>query len=117
LLVLNGRIGGISGIVGGLLAFGGPDLGWRAAFVAGLVLGALAYALSAGGASLIEVRASLPVLVVGGLLVGFGTRLGSGCTSGHGLCGLARFSRRSVVATAVFFGVAILTVFLTRHVL
>jgi uncharacterized protein len=117
LLVLNGRIGGISGIVGGLLAFGGPDLGWRAAFVAGLVLGALAYALSAGTASLVDVRVSLPVVVVGGILVGFGTRLGSGCTSGHGLCGLARFSRRSVVATAVFFGVAILTVFLTRHVL
>src|SRR5688500_3132144 len=117
LLVLNGRTGGISGIVGGLLAFGGQDLGWRAAFVAGLVLGALAYALSAGTASLVDVRVSLPVVVVGGLLVGFGTRLGSGCTSGHGLCGLARFSRRSVVATAVFFGVAILTVFLTRHVL
>jgi uncharacterized membrane protein YedE/YeeE len=117
LLVLNGRIGGISGIVGGLLAFGGPDLGWRAAFVAGLVLGALAYALSVGTASLVDVRVSLPVVVVGGILVGVGTRLGSGCTSGHGLCGLARFSRRSVVATAVFFGVAILTVFLTRHVL
>jgi uncharacterized membrane protein YedE/YeeE len=117
LLVLNGRIGGISGIVGGLLAFGGPDLGWRAAFVAGLVLGALAYALAMGAASLVEVKASLPVVVIGGLLVGFGTRLGSGCTSGHGLCGLARFSRRSVVATSVFFGVAILTVFLTRHVL
>jgi len=117
LLVLNGRIGGISGIVGGLLAFGGPDLGWRAAFVAGLVLGALAYAQSADATSLVDLRVSLPVVVVGGLLVGFGTRLGSGCTSGHGLCGLSRFSRRSVVATAVFFGVAILTVFLTRHVL
>jgi uncharacterized protein len=117
LLVLNGRIGGVSGIVGGLLVFGGRDLGWRAAFVAGLVLGALAYALAVGAASLVEVKASLPVVVVGGLLVGFGTRLGSGCTSGHGLCGLARFSRRSVVATSVFFGVAILTVFLTRHVL
>ena len=117
LLVPNGRIGGISGIVGGLLAFGGRDVGWRAAFVASLVLGALAYALPAGAASLVEVRASLPVVVVGGLLVGFGTRLGSGCTSGHGLCGLARFSRRSVVATAVFFCVAMVTVFFTRHVL
>ena len=117
LLLLNGRVGGISGIVGGMLAFEGRELGWRAAFVAGLVLGALAYALSAGTASLVDVRASLPVVVVGGLLVGFGTRLGSGCTSGHGLCGLARFSRRSIVATSVFFGVAILTVFLTRHVL
>src|ERR687894_638189 len=85
--------------------------------VGGLLLGALAYALSAGTASLVDVRASLPVVVVGGLLVGFGTRLGSGCTSGHGLCGLARFSRRSMVATAVFFGVAILTLFLSRHVL
>lgn len=117
LLVLNGRIGGISGIVGGLLAFGGRDLGWRAAFVAGLVLGALAYAISAGAASVVEVRTSLPVVVAGGVLVGFGTRLGSGCTSGHGICGLARFSRRCVVATSVFFSVAILTVFLTRHVL
>jgi uncharacterized protein len=95
----------------------GRDVGWRAAFVAGLVLGVLAYALSAGAASLVEVRASLPVVVVGDLLVGFGTRLGSGCTSGHGLCGLARFSRRSVVATAVFFCVAMVTVFFTRHVL
>src|SRR5215210_293891 len=117
LLVLNGRIGGVSGIVGGLLTFEGRDLDWRAAFVAGLVIGALAYTLAVGSASLVQVGTSLPVVVVGGLLVGFGTRLGSGCTSGHGLCGLARFSRRSVVATSVFFGVAILTVFLTRHVL
>jgi uncharacterized protein len=117
LLLLNGRIGGISGIVGGLLAFEGRELGWRAAFVAGLVIGALAFALTSGAASLVEVRTSLPVVVAGGLLVGFGTRLGSGCTSGHGVCGLARFSRRSVVATSVFFGVAILTVFLTHHVL
>ena len=117
LLLLNGRIGGISGIVGGMLAFEGRELGWRAAFVAGLVLGALAYILAVGSASLVQVETSLPVVVAGGLLVGFGTRLGSGCTSGHGLCGLARFSRRSVVATLVFFGVAIATVFLTRHIL
>jgi uncharacterized protein len=63
------------------------------------------------------VLASLPAILVGGLLVGFGTRLGSGCTSGHGLCGMARLSRRSVVSTATFFGVAMLTVFVTRHVL
>lgn len=118
LLVLNGRIGGISGIVGGLLAFGGRgELGWRAAFVAGLVLGALVYVLATGAASPVQVGASLPVVLAGGFLVGFGTRLGSGCTSGHGLCGLARFSRRSVIATAVFFGVAMLTVLLTRHAL
>lgn len=117
MLLLNGRISGISGIVGGLLAPRGSDTGWRVAFVAGLLLGALAYALTAGGAALVNVQASVPVLVVAGLLVGFGTRLGSGCTSGHGLCGVARLSRRSIVATTVFFGVAMLTVFLTRHVL
>lgn len=64
-----------------------------------------------------QVAASLPAILIGGLLVGFGTRLGSGCTSGHGLCGMARFSKRSITATAVFFGVAMLTVFLTNHVL
>ncbi|QIN81796.1 YeeE/YedE family protein [Rubrobacter tropicus] len=117
LLWLNGRLAGISGIVGGLVPGGARDGWWRWAFVAGLVLGALAYVLVAGGADAVEVTASLPVLVVGGLLVGFGTRLGSGCTSGHGLCGLARSSRRSVVATAVFFGVAMLTVFVGSHVL
>ncbi|MBA3609971.1 MAG: YeeE/YedE family protein [Rubrobacter sp.] len=117
MLLLNGRIVGISGIVGGLLTLKFQDTAWRAAFVAGLVLGALAYILMAGDASAVQVLAPLPVVVVGGLLVGFGTRLGSGCTSGHGLCGMARFSRRSMVATATFFGVAMLTVFLTHHVL
>lgn len=113
-LLLNGRVAGISGIVGGLLTLRARDTLWRAAFVAGLVLGALGY-LSAAGVS-VRVPATLPAILAGGLLVGFGTRLGSGCTSGHGLCGLARLSRRSVAATAIFFGVAMLTVFLTRHV-
>jgi uncharacterized membrane protein YedE/YeeE len=117
LLLLNGRIGGISGIVGGLVTPKGSDVGWRAAFVAGLLLGAFAHVLTTGGAIPVTMQASLPVLVVAGLLVGFGTRLGSGCTSGHGVCGIARLSRRSIVATSVFFGVAILTVFLTRHAL
>lgn len=115
LLLLNGRIGGISGIVGGLLLPRSLEFGWRAMFVAGLMLGALAYRLASGGMLTVSVQASLPVLVVAGLLVGFGTRLGSGCTSGHGLCGIARFSKRSITATAVFFGVAMITVFLTRH--
>ena len=118
MLLLNGRISGISGIVGGLVSPGagkGGDSGWRVAFVAGLVLGPLGYAMAAGG--LPEgIEASLPVLVIAGLLVGFGTRLGSGCTSGHGVCGIARLSRRSIVATAVFMAVAALTVFVTRHV-
>ncbi len=117
LLLLNGRIGGISGIVGGLLTLKAPEVGWRAAFVVGLLVGAFTYMVATGNADIVTVQATPLAIVVGGLLVGFGTRLGSGCTSGHGLCGLARFSRRSVVATAVFFGVAILTVFLTRHVL
>ncbi len=117
LLLLNGGISGISGIVGGLLAPRSQDVSWRVVFVAGLVLGALAYVLATGGAIPLSMQASLPVLVVAGLLVGFGTRLGSGCTSGHGLCGIARLSKRSIVATSVFFGVAILTVFLTHHIL
>ena len=116
LLVLNGRLAGISGILGGLLGPKGADRGWRAAFVAGLVLGASGYVLATGNLS-VSVQASLPVLVVAGLLVGFGTRLGSGCTSGHGLCGLARLSKRSIAATAVFFGVAIATVFLVHRAL
>jgi uncharacterized protein len=117
LLLLNGRLSGISGIVGGLVVPKGSDAGWRAAFVAGLLLGALAYVLATGDAVLVRMQASVAVLVAAGLLVGFGTRLGSGCTSGHGVCGTARLSKRSIAATAVFFGVAILTVFLTRHVI
>ena len=117
LLLLNGRISGISGIVGGLLVSKSSDAGWRVVFVAGLLLGAFAYMLAAGGTIPVQMQASLPVLVVAGLLVGFGTRLGSGCTSGHGVCGIARLSKRSIAATATFFGVAILTVFLTHHAL
>ena len=114
MLLLNGRVAGISGILGGLLALKTGETPWRAAFVAGLVLGALAY-VSAADVS-VAVVAPLPAVLAGGLLVGFGTRLGSGCTSGHGLCGVARLSGRSVAATATFFGVSMLTVFLTRHV-
>jgi uncharacterized protein len=117
LLLLNGRISGISGIVGGLVTPKSSGAGWRIAFVAGLLLGAFAYVLATGGAIPVTMQASVPVLVAAGLLVGFGTRLGSGCTSGHGVCGIARLSKRSIVATSVFFGVAMLTVFLTRHVI
>ena len=117
LLLLNGRISGISGIVDGLLAPKSSEVGWRVVFVAGLLLGAFIYMLATGGAIPVRMQASVPVLVAAGLLVGFGSRLGSGCTSGHGLCGIARLSRRSIVASAVFFGVAMLTVFLTHHTL
>ena len=99
MLLLNGRVAGISGVLGGLLTLRTGDKIWRAAFVAGLVP--------------VAVVAPLPAAVAGGLLVGFGARLG--CTSGHGLRGMARLSRRSVAATATFFGVAMLTVFLARH--
>lgn len=116
LLLLNGRIAGISGIVGGLLNRRGPEVGWRAVFAVGLLLGAFVYMLATGAGVPVEVEASLPVMVAAGLLVGFGARLGSGCTSGHGVSGIARFSRRSISATLVFMGVAMLTVFLTNHV-
>jgi uncharacterized protein len=117
MLLLNGRIAGVSGIVGGLLTRKGSEVGWRAMFVAGLLLGALVYMLATGGALLVRIEASLPIVVVAGLLVGFGTRLGSGCTSGHGVSGLARFSKRSIVATSIFMGAGIVTVFLTHHTL
>ena len=117
MLLLNGRIDGISGIVAGLVSPGarkGGDAVWRVAFVVGLVLGPLGYAVVAGGFP-VGVEASLAVLVVAGLLVGFGTRLGSGCTSGHGVCGIARLGKRSIVATATFMVVAALTVFVTHR--
>jgi uncharacterized protein len=116
MMLLNSRIAEISSIVSGLLTPKSGDTGWRAAFVVGLLLGALAFILAVGGPTQVDVLAAPPAILIGGLLVGFGTRMGSGCTSGHGLCGIARFSRRSIVATAVFFGVAMLTVFLARHV-
>ena len=117
LLLLNGRISGISGIVGGLLVPRNADAGWRLVFVAGLLLGAFVYMLATGGAIPVKMQASVPVLVAAGLLVGFGTRLGAGCTSGHGVSGIARFSRRSIVATLVFMGSGIITVLLTHHAL
>ena len=114
LLLGNGRIAGISGILGGVL--GGQNLAEGAAFLAGLTgMGAL-YALIAG-APAITVTGALPLLLAGGLLVGFGTRLGSGCTSGHGVCGLSRLSPRSLVATGTFMAVAAATVFAARHLL
>ncbi|GJD64467.1 YeeE/YedE family protein [Methylobacterium frigidaeris] len=109
-LLLDGRIAGISGLVAGLARPAGPA--WRigAAFLAGLVLGPPVFALLAGGWPAMRIEASLPVLALAGLLVGFGTRLGSGCTSGHGVCGLARLSPRSAVAVVAFLASGMLTV-------
>lgn len=116
LVLFNGRIAGISGILGGLLKPAAGDVGWRAAFLLGLVAAAPLYALAA---ALPEVRidADAGALVAAGLLVGVGTRYGSGCTSGHGVCGLARLSWRSAVATATFMCAGFATVFLLRHLL
>lgn len=116
-LWMNGRIAGISGILSGIIVPRGGDALWRTLFVGGLLCGSLLAFLFSGGAVEIELQASPLLTVVAGLLVGFGTRLGSGCTSGHGICGLARFSRRSLTATAVFMLSAIITVFVTRHVM
>lgn len=117
MMLFNGRIAGISGIVGGLLSRKDSETVWRATFVVGLLLGASVYMLATGGVFPVRIETSVPVLVVAGLLVGFGVRLGSGCTSGHGVSGIARFSRRSIVATLMFMGSAVVTVFLTGHVL
>jgi uncharacterized protein len=117
LLMLSiGRIAGISGIFGGLINVSTPDRGWRLAFVAGLILAPLTGSLAGYALTEPQMPASWAVVVIAGLLVGFGTRLGGGCTSGHGICGVSRLSPRSIAATAVFMAVAIVVVAITRHV-
>ncbi len=115
-LLLNGRIAGISGILGGLLTPAAGDTGWRIAFLAGLI-GAPALWMLVAQLPPIEIEAGYPALIIAGLLVGIGTRYGSGCTSGHGVCGLSRFSPRSLVATLCFMFAGFVTVFVIRHVL
>jgi uncharacterized membrane protein YedE/YeeE len=117
LMLLTGRIAGISGILGGCLQTAGGDKGWRLAFLGGLILAPLTGAVTGYGLTTPQMPASFTVIIAAGLLVGFGTRLGSGCTSGHGVCGIARLSPRSITATAVFMATAILVVALTRHLL
>ena len=114
--LVNGRIAGISGIVGGLLRPTLPDAVWRVAFLAGLVVAPVVYALSAPLPPIV-IDAGYPLLVVAGVVVGVGTRYGAGCTSGHGVCGLSRASPRSLVATLVFMAAGFATVFVTRHVI
>ncbi len=115
-LLLNGRIAGISGVLGGLLRPTKGDMAWRIAFVLGLVGAPLVYVLFAALPEA-QISASYGTLIVGGLLVGIGTRYGSGCTSGHGVCGLSRLSPRSLVATGAFMGAGFVTVFVTRHLI
>ena len=112
-----GRIAGISGIVGGILPVRRKEAAWRVAFLAGLLAAPLLLGVAAGYSAPAPALESADLLAVAGLLVGFGTRLGSGCTSGHGVCGIARLSPRSLVSTAVFMVTAAATVFLVRHVI
>jgi uncharacterized protein len=112
--LFNGRIAGISGILGGLLRPVRGDMAWRAAFIAGLVGAPLAYAIFSTLPA-VKIEAGNGALVIAGLLVGIGTRYGSGCTSGHGVCGLSRLSLRSLVATAAFMGAGFAVVFVVRH--
>jgi uncharacterized protein len=114
--LLNGRIAGISGVLGGLLNPARGDIAWRAAFIAGLVGAPLVVSLFEV-VPRPDIQASQGALVAAGLLVGVGTRYGSGCTSGHGVCGLSRLSPRSLAATASFMAAGFFTVYIARHVL
>jgi len=115
-LLFNGRIAGISGIVGGLLRPAPGDVAWRVAFIAGLAAAPVLYAVAAKPVDL-QIDSGYALLVVAGLLVGVGTSYGSGCTSGHGVCGISRMSPRSIAATAIFMAAGFVTVFLVRHVM
>lgn len=121
LMATNGRIAGISGIVGGALGMiggeGRGDLAWRAAFIVGLFAAPLLFSVVSATPIAFETPHPLLMMMIGGLLVGYGTRLGSGCTSGHGVCGVARMSKRSLAATATFMATAIVTVFIVDRLL
>ena len=115
-VLVNGRVAGISGILGSLLPPAKGDVAWRVAFIAGLVGAPLFYVLFAALPKA-QIDASFGALVVAGFLVGIGTRYGAGCTSGHGVCGVSRLSPRSIVATIVFMAAGFATVYVIRHVL
>ena len=118
LLLFNGRIAGISGILGGLLLQRArSEFGWRIAFLAGMLIAPLLFAASVAALPDVTIDASPGVLISAGLLVGFGSRLGGGCTSGHGVCGIGRASPRSLAATIIFMATAVATVFITRHMM
>ena len=117
LILFNGKIAGISGILGHGLSLNAAEVGWRWIFLVGLAAGGVLLLFVYPQAFPGSIDASLAVLALAGLLVGFGTRLGSGCTSGHGICGLARFSLRSLVATVTFMATGAATVFIVNHLL
>lgn len=116
LMATLGRIAGISGIAGGLLAPKTEDRGWRLSFLVGLILAPFVYLISQGRFPEMIVPVATPLLILGGVAVGLGTQLGSGCTSGHGVCGMSRLSPRSITATLTFMTTGMITVFLLRHV-
>ena len=116
LMLLNGRIAGVTGVFAGLVDPTSTDRAWRATFIVGLIAAPLSAALIGYAVPVPQMPVSLITVVAAGLLVGFGTRLSNGCTSGHGICGIARLSPRSITATAVFMAAAIVVVALTRHV-
>lgn len=115
-ILVNGRILGISGIIGGLFRPKSGDVGWRLAFLLGVLVAPVLYFLVAGPTTA-RIDAGWVTLVIAGLLVGVGTRYGAGCTSGHGVCGLSRLSPRSLIATLAFMGAGFVTVFVLRHAL
>jgi uncharacterized membrane protein YedE/YeeE len=115
LLRFNGRIAGVSGVLAGVLSGERQELGWRALFVAGLLAGGVILVVVHPQALAIEAPPSIGVAIMGGILVGVGTRLSGGCTSGHGVCGISRLSVRSILATVTFMATAMATVFLMRH--
>ncbi len=115
LMLLNGRIAGITGIAAGILDPLSGDRDWRAAFVVGLIAAPLSALLLGYSLPIVQMPTSYVTVAVAGLLVGFGTRLSNGCTSGHGICGIARLSPRSIVATGIFMVAAIIVVAVTRH--
>ncbi|EIU6819143.1 YeeE/YedE family protein [Vibrio parahaemolyticus] len=115
LLLVNGKIAGISGIMNGIMSPKKGDYSWRLLFAVGMIAGGLISVLMLGVAVPSTVNLSLGMVIAAGLLVGIGTRLGNGCTSGHGICGMGRLSKRSIVATCVFMAVAGLTVFVRLH--
>jgi uncharacterized membrane protein YedE/YeeE len=115
LMLLNGRIAGISGILGGALAMSAGDKVWRLAFIAGLIVAPIAIGLFGHPLPEPQMPASWLLIVAAGVLIGFGARYGGGCTSGHGVCGIARLSARSIAATAIFMASAIIVVAIIRH--
>jgi len=117
LLAFNGHIAGVTGVARGVLTPKQNDTLWRVVFLLGLIVGPFVFQAVSGETIASTITSSTPVLVIGGLLVGFGTSMGNGCTSGHGICGLGRVSKRSMAATGAFMATAIVTVYMMRHVL